>query len=106
MNHGRSGLTTHTACKLCLSSTNETTQDASLSSCSTGTYISRLRPGILPPSDAVMPCESAPVALGSMGGGIMADNIDILNTAVSLLVRAALPAARFSRRVQMSSHCR
>jgi hypothetical protein len=36
----------------------------------------------------------------------MAENLDILNTAVSLLIRAALLAARFSRRVQMSSHCR
>ena len=33
----------------------------------------------------------------------MAENLDILNTAVSLLVRAALLAARFSGRVRRRS---
>jgi len=33
----------------------------------------------------------------------MADNLDVLNTAVSLLIRAALLAARFSGRVRRQS---
>jgi hypothetical protein len=33
----------------------------------------------------------------------MADNLDLLNTAVSLLIRAALLAARFSGRVRQRS---
>jgi len=35
----------------------------------------------------------------TLGKGTMAENLDILNTAVSLLVRASLLAARFSGRV-------
>ena len=59
--------------------------------------------GILPLSDRIMPRESASVALRNVGGVTMADNIEILNTAVSLLVRAALLAARSSRRVRQQS---
>jgi hypothetical protein len=32
----------------------------------------------------------------NLGKGAMAENLDLLNTAVSLLIRAALPTARFS----------
>jgi hypothetical protein len=44
--------------------------------------------------------ESASVVLRRIGGVTMAENLDILNTAVSLLIRAALLAARFSGRVR------
>ena len=43
------------------------------------------------------------VAPGSLGGGIMADGRDVLKAAVSLLVKAALLAARFSGRVRERS---
>jgi len=36
---------------------------------------------------------------GSFEKGAMAENLDILNAAVSLLIKAALLAARFSGRV-------
>jgi hypothetical protein len=51
--------------------------------------------GILPLSDRIMPRESASVALRNVGGVTMADNLEVLNTAVSLLIRATLLAARF-----------
>jgi transposase InsO family protein len=56
--------------------------------------------GTLSPSDAIMPLESASVPLSSVGGVAMADNLDLLNTAVSLLIKAALLAARCSGRVR------
>jgi len=38
--------------------------------------------------------------MGGLGGGGMAENLDVLNTAVSLLIRAASLAARLSGRVR------
>ena len=43
-----------------------------------------------------MPLKSPIVPLQNLGGGGMAENLDILNAAVSLLIRAALLAVRFS----------
>ena len=48
----------------------------------------------------MMPLESASALLSNVGGVTVADNLEILNAAVSLLIRAALLAARFSGRVR------
>jgi hypothetical protein len=85
---------------LYLSSTNGTTLTTAVFPCATGTYVTRLRAGTLPPSDAKMPLESASAPLSSVGGVTMADNLDILNTAISPLIRAVLLAARFSGRLR------
>jgi len=45
----------------------------------------------------------ASIVLGAFGGGGMAENLEVLNIAVSLLVRAVLLAARFSGRVRRRS---
>ena len=50
-----------------------------------------------------MPFDWASIASPNLGKGAMADNLEILNAAVSLLVRAALLAARFSGRVRQRS---
>jgi DNA invertase Pin-like site-specific DNA recombinase len=50
-----------------------------------------------------MPFDLAWIAHGTSERGIMTENLDILNTAVSLPVRAALLAARFSGRVRQRS---
>jgi hypothetical protein len=42
----------------------------------------------------------ASIVLGGLGGAGMAENFDVLNAAVSLLIRAVLLAARFSGRVR------
>jgi hypothetical protein len=47
-----------------------------------------------------MPFDWAWIAPQNLRKGVMAENLDILNTAVSLLIRAALLAARFSGRVR------
>jgi transposase InsO family protein len=49
------------------------------------------------------PFDSAWIASPNLGKGPMADNIEILNIAVSLLIKAALLAARFSGRVRQRS---
>jgi transposase len=50
-----------------------------------------------------MPLELVSVPLWSVGGVTMADNLDILNAAVSLLIKAARLAARFSGRLRQRS---
>ena len=61
----------------------------------------RLQAGPLHRLEAMLAPELALLALilRSHGGGTMAENLEILNTAVSLLVRAALLAAWFSGRI-------
>jgi hypothetical protein len=49
------------------------------------------------------PFDWAGIASQNLGKGAMADNLEILNVAVSLLIRAALFAARFSGRVRQRS---
>jgi hypothetical protein len=48
----------------------------------------------------MIPCKLVAGALQGIGGVTVADNLDILNTAVSLLIRAVLLAARFSGRLR------
>ena len=50
-----------------------------------------------------MTTDWASIASPNLGKGTIADNLEILNAAVSLLVRAALLAARFSGRVRQRS---
>ena len=50
-----------------------------------------------------MPFEWASIASQNLGKDVMTENLDLLNTAVSLLIRAALLAARFSGRVRQRS---
>jgi hypothetical protein len=50
-----------------------------------------------------MPSGLAWIALGNIERGIMAENLEFLNIAVSLLSRAALLAARLSGRVRQRS---
>jgi hypothetical protein len=54
----------------------------------------KVQAGTLPPPKAIMPCKSGSGARRTLGKGTMAENLDIVNPAVSLLVRAALLAAR------------
>jgi len=89
--------------KLYLSNTDETTPGTALSPCITDIYVPRLRPRILSSPWATMLLESASVVLRSIGGGGMAENLNVVNTAVSLLIRATVLAARFSGRVRRRS---
>jgi hypothetical protein len=50
-----------------------------------------------------MPSGLAWITLGTIERGIMTENLDLLNVAVSLLIRAALLAARCSGRVRQRS---
>jgi hypothetical protein len=93
----------HEAGAMCLSTANGTPLTTAASPCVTGTCVPPPPGRHFAPSNAILPRESASVALRNVGGVTMADNIEILNTAVSLLVRAALLAARFSRRVRQQS---
>jgi hypothetical protein len=46
------------------------------------------------------PCKLVPGALPGIGGVTMAEDLEVLNTAVSLLIKATVLAARFSGRVR------
>lgn len=78
-----------------LSSANGTTVSVLLSSCIIDTY----DPAALPWHFALIRGYTGQrvgfvsIVLGSFGGGGMAENLDVLNTAVSLFIRAVLLAA-------------
>jgi transposase len=90
---------------LYLSSTNETTPGTALSSCITGSYVPKAPgwPSASIRGYTVTRIGLASIVLGGLGGGAMAENLDVVNTAVSLLIRATLLAARFSGRVRRRS---
>ena len=56
-----------------------------------------LRAGLLPRFEAILAPElTSALFLRSLGGGTTVENLDVVNAAVSLLIRAVLLAARFS----------
>ena len=65
-----------------LSSANETTMDARLSSYMTGIYVSRLRAGILPAPTAIMSLKSPIATLRNLGGGTVVERLEIINATV------------------------
>jgi len=91
--------------QMCLSSTNETTPGAALSSYITGSYVPEAPRWLSVPirGYTVSRIGLASIVLGGLGGAGMVENLDALNAAVSLLVRAVLLAARLSGRFRRRS---
>jgi len=86
---------------LYLSTASRTTPSICLSFGPTGTYSSAAPQWHLGPTisyNASKVADRPPAK--PLGGGTMAENLDILNAAVSLLIRAALLVARFSGRIR------
>ena len=82
---------------------NGTILGPALSPSITDTYPHEFRTGILPLPKLPYALRSGLHRSPSLGKGVMAENLELLNTAVSLLIRAALLAARFSGRVRQRS---
>ena len=91
--------------KMYLSIANGTTVNVCLSSCMTDTYAPRALHWhfALIRGDTGQRIGFASIVWGGLGGTGMAENLDALNIAVSLLIRAALLAVRFSGRVRKRS---